>query len=235
MSQQTLDIIVPCYNPPTAWASSVVRSYQKLSGLMPTVALRLIIVNDGSNNGKVKNEIDHFLQKIPNAIYVELKSNQGKGFAIKEGLKYSDTPFVAFTDIDFPYEEENIVAMYQQLQLGADIVIGSRNQQYYKKVPWFRKWLSKFFKEVIKIILRIPTTDTQAGLKAFSLKGKQIALQAETNRYLFDLELVKRAHKASLQFAYVPLNLKDNIVLSKMTWTILWKEFKNLRNILWAK
>lgn len=234
MSQQTLDIIVPCYNPPTAWADVVVRSYKKLSGLMPTVALRLVIVNDGSSNDKVTNEVNSLLQKIPNTIYVNLKNNQGKGFAVKEGLKYSDTSFVAFTDIDFPYEEENIVAMYQQLQLGADIVIGSRNQQYYAKVPWFRKWLSKFFKEIIKIALRIPTTDTQAGLKAFSLKGKQIALQTETNRYLFDLELVKRAHKAQLQFAYVPLNLKDNIVLSKMTWTILWKEFKNLLKILWV-
>lgn len=233
LKENNLDIIIPCYNPLKGWHKSIANSYNRINNSLINTNIHIILVNDGSSNGVSSSDIDFLKESIAHFTYLDLKENNGKGFALREGFKLSESKYSIFTDVDFPYEEENLISMYQQLEQGADVVIGVRNQNYYEKVPWFRKVLSKSFKSLLKMLFQIPTSDTQAGLKAFSEKGKKYVLETTTNRYLFDLEMIKRAAKnKSTQFAYVNLQLKDEIVLSTMSFKILFKEFKNLLKIL---
>lgn len=233
LKENNLDIIIPCYNPLKDWHKSIVNSYNFISNVLLDTNIHIILVNDGSKVGVEDSDIEFLKENILNFTYLDLKDNNGKGFAVREGFKWSKSEFAIFTDVDFPYEEENLLEMYQKLKGGADIVLGNRNQDYYNKVPVFRKILSKTFKKLLKILFQIPTSDTQAGLKAFSTKGKKYVLETTTNRYLFDLELIKRAAKnKTIQFDYVGLKLKENIVLSKLSMVILVKEFKNLIKIM---
>lgn len=232
MKNKTIDIILPCFNPVLGWHKQLLTSLQKLERLTPEYSWQLILVNDGSKALVSPKEIAFLKQNLQAFKYIGLEKNLGKGAALKIGFAESKSTYSFFTDIDFPYQEENIVSMLQKLEQKADIVVGIRNQAYYKKVPLVRSILSSGFKKLIKIIFRIPTTDTQAGLKAFSTKGREMILQTETNRYLFDLELIKRSAKANLNFAYVNLNLKDNVVLSKLSFKILFSELKNLFRII---
>lgn len=231
MKEKSIDIILPCFNPIKGWEQQVFLSLQNLQTLMPSFQFNIILVNDGSTKGISEFEINFLKQNIPNFEFINLNENQGKGAALKKGFELSKNEYSIFTDIDFPYLESNIEAMVQKLEQNADIVIGIRNKTYYSKVPPLRSLLSSSFKKLLKILFKIPVTDTQAGLKAFSKKGKEILLQTETNRYLFDLELIKRSAKADLNFEYTDLTLKDNVVLSKISLKILWSEILNLIKI----
>ncbi len=233
MKNKNLDIILPCYNPLKDWHKSIVNSYCILENELLDTNIFIILVNDGSTIEIKEAEIAYLENKIPNFQFISYDINMGKGYALRKGFRKSKSKFAIFTDIDFPYVEENLIAMYQKLEEGADLVLGNRNQDYYKKVPFLRKIISISFKNSLKFLFQIPTSDTQAGLKGFSNKGKAFLLKTTTNRYLFDLELIKLASKdKQTVFDYITLRLKDDIVLSKLSLTILLKEFKNLLKIL---
>ena len=232
MKKNSLDIILPCYNPLKGWQHIVENSFLKLQQLIPETIINIILINDGSIIN-LKKEIDYLEKKLPNFKYLNLEKNYGKGYAVRKGFELSNANCIVFTDIDFPYKEKNIVEMYEKIKNGKDFIIGTRNNDYYSKVPFLRKQLSLSFKKALKILFKIPTSDTQAGLKAFSKKTKKIVLKTTVNRYLFDLELIKLAYKnKEINFDYIELNLKDNIILSQMSFSILFKEFKNLIKIL---
>lgn len=233
MKENNLDIIIPCYNPLKDWHKTMLNSYNLLAKSLLNTNITIILVNDGSTFGISEHDINFLEKQIPNFTYLGLSENMGKGFAIREGFKISQAEYSIFTDIDFPYEERNLIEMYDKLKNYTDIVIGIRDEEYYDKVPAFRKFISKSFKKVLKVVFQIPTSDTQAGLKAFSKKGREVILKTTTNRYLFDLEMIKLAAKdKSMQFEYTKLNLKDNIILSKLSMKLLVNEFKNLIKIL---
>lgn len=227
-----LDIVIPCYNPSENWSKVFVQSCNEIIKSLPTYDISFILVNDGSKKNIDAAQLKMIRSKITNLNYIYVNQNKGKGAAVRKGFEASKADFVLFTDIDFPYRTENLFSMVARLKQGADIVIGVRDAHYYKQIPAFRAKLSKFFKSLVKFLFNIPTTETQAGLKAFSAKGKQIVLQTTINRYLFDLELVKLASRQNLKFAYVPLSLKDGVVLSKMSFNVLLSESFNLIKIL---
>ena len=84
---------------------------------------------------------------------------------------------------------------------------------------------------MIRILFNIPTTDTQAGLKGLSLKGRDLLLQTKINRYLFDLELVKSCSKHHLKIIELPVSLKEGVVLSAISYRVLFTELLNLFRI----
>lgn len=224
---------MPCYNPVKEWEVNVVNCFTSIQQSMPHVLWHLIIVNDGSSKNVENKEIRYLKEHIPTLVFIDNNENKGKGYAIKCGIEKCTTDYAIYTDIDFPYLETDLANMYHYLiDKQADIVIGIRNESYYKDIPTARKNISKWYKQILKLILRIPTTDTQAGLKALSKKGVAEVLQCKTNTYLFDLELIKRCAINKLTIEQIPIHLKQGIVLSKMPIKILMKEFYNFVKIL---
>ncbi len=100
----------------------------------------------------------------------------------------------------------------------------------------FRKLLSKAFRFFVKRILKMPVTDTQCGLKAFNKRGKEKFLGTTINRYLFDFEFIYEACKdKSLTIQPVQVQLKENVIFSKMKLKIIFQETLNLIRILLFK
>lgn len=174
---------------------------------------------------KIKAEIDDFE-------CIHLVKNQGKGYATRKGVEHTSAQNYIYTDIDFPYQDEDLAAIYEKLQEGGDLIIAKRSEEYYQQVSKGRTWISKRFKGLILLLFNIPTTDTQAGLKGLSPAAKNILLQTQTKRYLFDLELVKLCAKQGLKLIELPVKLKEGVVLSKVSYRILFTEIFNLFRIL---
>ena len=79
-------------------------------------------------------------------------------------------------------------------------------------------------------------TDTQCGLKGFNKTGKEKFLSTTINRYLFDFEFIYKVCKnKNLQIVPVEVQLKENVVFSKMRLKILAQESLNLISILFFK
>lgn len=139
---------------------------------------------------------------------------------------------IIYTDIDFPYTHESFLKIYNALKNeNADVAIGIRGEGYYHYLPKARVRISKLFRWFIKKFLHIPTDDTQCGLKGFNQKGKEIFLQTTINRYLFDLEFIFLSARKKLSIKTVEVELRPDIVLSKMNWKILTQEFGNFLKI----
>ena len=113
----------------------------------------------------------------------------------------------------------------------AYVAIGIRSEEYYTHLPKARVRISKLLRWFIKKFLRIPTDDTQCGLKGFNKKGKEVFLQTTINRYLFDLEFIFLAARNNLSIQTVEVQLRPEVTLSKMNWKILIQEFGNFLKI----
>lgn len=230
----SLTVILPCFNPQDNWEKIVLQNYHQIQNEFPQIELQFILVNDGSSFS-LQREIAFLQKHIPHIVYLQHQTNAGKGKALRTGFEAASSKWLIFTDIDFPFTHQSFSLLFATLvQNEYDIVAGSRQSAYYAKVPFFRKYLSIFFKKQILRFLNINIYDTQCGLKGFSQKGKSFFLQTKINRYLFDLELFVLATQAeTLKIKSVQVELKDNIVFTKMGWKILANELFNFIGILW--
>ncbi len=232
-----LDIILPMYNPQPGWEQTVLKACRQICDLDPLLRFRVILVNDGSTQTIPSETISLLEDQLEHFTYLHYAVNKGKGFAVRKGAAVAKADHVIFTDIDFPYREEDLLQVYQKLKTKhADLVLSVREDDYYQQAPWMRSLISRCLKFVILSLFRIPNSDTQGGLKGFSTLGLQALKETEINRYLFDLELVKRASfNSDLKIEQVKAKLKPEVVFSQVGLNILWKESMNLWRILILK
>ena len=199
---------------------------------MPDISIEAIVVNDGSDNDAFKKE-KPLLQSNPSIKLLEYNPNKGKGEAVRTGVRAATGTYIIYTDIDFPYTIESINKVIELLKSeNADVVIGTKDSSYYDHVPVIRRFISRLLRMLIRLFFRMPTDDTQCGLKGFNQRGKSVFLQTTIARYLFDLEFVFLAsHQPALQVKTQEVILCDNVQFRKMNFGILPSELLNLFKI----
>lgn len=233
MQKDILDIILPCFNPPEGWVDKIILSFRRIEAALPGIGLRLILVNDGSTQGLDEKDIARLRSEIPSLQYISSSPNKGKGFALRKGVEAANSKFQIYTDVDFPYEEESLLALFDRLQKEeGDIVAGVRDASYYEGVPVGRKRISKLLRWMLRTFLRLKLTDTQCGLKGFNAKGRALFLSTTIDRFLFDLEFIFLAsNDSSIRLIPSPVRLKPHIIFSKVNWRILLNESFNFMRI----
>lgn len=225
MHKESIDIVLPCYNPPKNWEKEIVHNYGKLVKLLHEYQINILIVNDGSLHSTTQEQVEYLTENIPSFTYISYKENRGKGYALRRGVEKSTAKYVICSDIDFPYTNDSIYNILNRLTKNIDIVVGSRGETYYKDVPTIRIVISKLLRFFNKLFLGMKISDTQCGLKGFNENGRDIFLQTTINRYLFDLEFVYLAsNDKDISIKPVNVTLKEGIVFSKMNIKILKQE-----------
>lgn len=234
--KNSLDIILPCYNPPKNWVDTVLDNINFIESELPATIIRLIVVNDGSTLNVSSADGVRLKETLPTAQFISYNVNKGKGYAIRKGMEKSFSDYVIFTDIDFPFLNTDLILMATTLfENSADLIVGSRNERYYLKTPIFRKWLSKTLKKVVQFVFHLPCTDTQCGMKGFNALGRTLLLKTTIDRYLFDIELLMMASKdKKIQVAIQVVTLNEGVVFTNIKLVHLFHEGKNLLS-LWLK
>ncbi len=227
-------LVLPCYNPPNNWEKIVVESIIELEKRTKQ-NIHLTIVNDGSTSGSINSQFDYIGKELKRFTPVSYSENRGKGYALRQGMSKTNTDLIIYTDIDFPYTLDSVEAIYIELLKGTDVALGHRGQEYYKKTPWFRKVISKTLRWFLKTFLRLPTDDSQCGIKGFNRSGKQAFIDTKIDRFLFDLEFIKLASKRKMNCKTVTVTLKPNIIFSKVNMKILATESINFFKVLFRK
>jgi len=231
-------LVLPCYNPPAGWAANIVASLARLRALLPpATGVHLYLVNDGTAS---VGEADLALLRaeIPQFTYLAYPENHGKGYALRTGVEQVKEEICLFTDIDFPYEEASVAAVYEGLRTAAgDVVVGVRDETYYAHVPQGRVFISKALRRINRLLLGLAVSDTQCGLKGFNQQGRVVFLHGQIDRYLFDLEFIFLASRpgAGLRVVPVPVRLKPGIVFSQMSPRILLAESGSFLKILFGR
>lgn len=224
--KRNIDIILPCYNPNLGWEYVIVSKYKELESSWNELVFHLHIVNDGSVFGFKESSIEYLVKNISNLQVISYLKNKGKGFALREALKKCHSEMYLYTDYDFPYSLESISNVIATLLEGADIVIATRQKEYYNNLPLLRRVVSYLFRLCNRYLLRMKYPDTQAGLKGFSTLGKTILLSTNINTYLFDWEFIYRACKnSSIRITDLEVDLRENVIFSNLTLSCYFIEF----------
>lgn len=232
----TLDVIVPCYNPPPDWEQALAERFE---AFRVAVAARfgtvgLTVVNDGSPHNATTAHFERLKNLLPTVRIVSYSENRGKGHALRQGVAASAADFVLVTDADFPYTVQSMARVSESLLRSGGIAAGNRDTAYYDRVPLFRRWLSKALRWVLRRVLRQPVDDSQCGLKGFDRQGKAVFLETTIDRFLFDLEFLMLANGRVL-VTPVPVQLRDGVTFSKIGLAVLATEGQNFLKLLIKK
>lgn len=230
--KKELAFVVPAFNPHENWHEILVTRFLEIQTHIPFFQFHLYIVNDGSSVPISKESIQYIQREIPNATYLTYEHNQGKGHALRYGVSHAKEEYVLYTDIDIPYTSQSIIRLLELLPQH-DVVMAIKNEKYYQYLTPQRRFISKSLQFCIRLLFRkLPTADTQCGLKAMNAKGKEQFVATTIERYLFDLEFVYLAAKNNLDIHTFEVELREGILFRKMDKKILLQELQNLGRLL---
>jgi len=232
--EKLLSIVLPCYHPAADWQAHIISGYEEIAAAI-NQRPELILVDDG-NETPLAESAAAIKARIPEATFIRYTPNRGKGYALRQGVAAATGALIIYTDIDFPYHHESFMAIYHQLATGTDVAIGVKDAGYYQSVPFARRFISKSLRKMIGLLLDMPVTDTQCGLKGFNREGSKPFLATTIDRYLFDLEFVSLCFRkgTGLQVAAVPVSLRPGVTFRKMNYKILLPELRNFLAV-WRK
>lgn len=182
-------IIIPAFNE----LNRLPRTLQTLhEGLLTHgTQYEIIVIDDGSSDGTAS--------LVKNDRLIQLPHNQGKGAAIKEGLKQAKGDTIIILDADLPTAVENIVALADLTQT-CDIAIGSRRMPNSRVMrSKGREYTSNAFGVLARLITGLQYQDTQCGVKAMSKSAVESVLPFISEKgYLFDIDLLYAAKHSRL-------------------------------------
>ena len=116
-----LSVIIPAYNEEATILETLTRVQ---SQSIDSIDIETIVIDDGSTDSTITK-----LEANPNlyAKLVRMRTNSGKGAAVKAGLKEATGDFILFQDADLEYDPNDYSKLLAPvLDHDADVVIGSR-------------------------------------------------------------------------------------------------------------
>ncbi len=227
-----LAIILPVFNPRNGWDKRLKESIVMLNKAID-IPYQIIIVDDGSTERIDVEYIQNLKTEFPFLKWLSYKKNQGKGYAIRYGLQFTNAKNYIYTDFDFPFGYKAVNDTYQLLnQNNYALVIGKRGKSYFKILPFKRKVMSLGLQMFNYFLTGFKVSDTQAGLKGLNNKGKNIFLQGQTNSFLFEIEFIKDVLKSKLPYTNIEIVPKPNITMTNFGSTTIKKELISLMKII---
>jgi len=207
---KSLSIIIPLYNEVERFPQNF-KICQKYYREYPN--WEFIFINDGSID-QTKNLVQQAIKEYPRMKLVSYSKNQGKGYALKQGVSVAKKPFVLITDIDFSTPLSELKLFYPFIQAGADIIIGTRKVRganITKRQPPLREWLGKRFTDLTNLWLNLNISDYTCGFKFFKTSvAKKLFSQLKINRWGFDAEILFLANKFKYRIVEIPIKWKDD-------------------------
>lgn len=200
-----LSIIIPVFNE----EKTVVKMLKKvLSTKLPVKRIEYIVVDDGSTDSsksKVKSLKSRKLKLFTH------KKNQGKGAAVRTGLKHAKGDYIVIQDADLEYDPKDITILIKKADKQNPVVYGTRLKRWPnfhrdERTPVFlshyigNKLLSLF----TSILYGHWLTDMECCYKLFpkdALKG----INLHARGFEFEPEITAKLLKRGYIIAEVPI------------------------------
>lgn len=231
MSEESLNIVLPFYNPPSGWEDKIVKSLSELEKELKGINFRVILVNDGST--LFNSNVERILDRFGFLSYYSYPVNKGKGYAVRYGITRSEADFYIYTDIDFPFGYKVIYETYQMLKSSnANIIIGTRDSTYSSLLPVKRRIISYLVKKINYLVTGLKIKDTQAGLKGLDNKAKRVLSGTNINSFIFELEFLKTSLKKGLTYDTIIVSIRPGIKFTDFSFRIIARETNNLLKLI---
>lgn len=247
-----VSLLIPARHAADSIEKTVHAAEEALNQLIPGQFEIVIIPNPHPNPrpGTPKDLTEEVARKLSNK-YSSVKVAPhllppGKGAALRTGFWASKGEIVFFTDADLPYDLRFFKEALSEIQKGAGLITGNRRlpESVFDlpvellPVAYGRHRLGLLFNRVTRLLFPLQTTDTQAGIKAFTreLGKKAFSLQACPG-FFFDIELFLTARHHKIRHKELPVRLylaseKSTVRLARdAILALFWLLRLSLRNL----
>ena len=207
----SLSIIFPIYNEEKR-IHFTFKDIKKFNLKNSYIKLEYIFVDDGSEDNVVnliRNFTNENKSKNVNYKIIKLPTNQGKGFAIKQGIKFAKNQWILTIDADISVSLIQIKDWIKKKYLNEkhDIYFGSRNLKNSKvDTKVYRKLLGHIFSSILKLLFAIKFKDTQCGFKLYKrVVAKKIFSNVYDKGFVHDVEVALISKKLKYQIKELPV------------------------------
>jgi glycosyltransferase involved in cell wall biosynthesis len=202
-----LSVLMPAYNKGACIFESISLTIKTLKDL--GIDHELIVINDGSGD-QTCEECKKAMEKFANLKLVTYHNNSGKGHALKTGFYASSGEKIIFFDADLDYHPKQIKLFMDLMdEKNADVVIGSKRHRDSKVTyPFLRRFLSRGYQLFNTLLLGLPFSDTQPGIKLFKREVlEKVFPKVLIKRFAFDAELLLNSKKINYKIVESPIDL----------------------------
>jgi dolichol-phosphate mannosyltransferase len=210
-----LNAVVPTYNEVGHFAQLAA---DLLSLELPSLELRLTVVDDASPDGTGRLA-DDLAERNPHRVTViHRQSKQGLGSAYITGFAQAvsaGAALIAQLDADRSHDPAVLLAMVEAIGDG-DLVIGSRyldGGDIDDQWAWYRRLLSRLANRVVvPALLSLPLTDATSGYRLWrrsALARIAPAVNVRSSGYGFQVEMAYLAHRLGCRIREVPISFRE--------------------------
>jgi len=187
-------------------------SFKVVSSILEKITplYEIIIINDGSkdNADKICYPLVNKYKKVK---YISRKKNMGRGFSIREGIRYSKGKFVGFIDTDLELNPMYLPRFIEELRKGYDVVTYKRIYKIKGFNDYLRYIAGKGYSTLVKVILWTKVNDSETGFKFFNKEKILPVLNlTKDNRWFFDTEIMVLSDLNKLKIKEIPLPYSQN-------------------------
>jgi glycosyltransferase involved in cell wall biosynthesis len=200
---QKLSIIIPVFNE-KATIEKVLAKIEQAE--LPTEMEREIIIVDDASIDGTREILSALANKY--SVFYHAK-NQGKGAAVRTGLKAASGDFVIIQDADLEYDPNEFAKMLKPLiDSSADIVYGSRfvGAESHRVLYFWHYVGNRFLTLLSNMLTNLNLTDMETCYKAFTREvAMELKQKLTSNRYGIEPEitaLVKRRRVYEVGISY---------------------------------
>lgn len=198
-----LSLVIPAYNEAQRIAPTL-RQCETYLALQP-YSSEVTVVDDGSVDGTA----DLVAREFPEVRLLRHGANQGKGAAVRTGMRASTGAYRLFLDADGSTPIEELDKVWPLFEAGADVVIGSRglpaSDVRIRQHP-VRESMGRLFNVLVRALLREQAMDTQCGFKVFTGTSAEVLFgRQRLDGFSFDAELLYLARKHRFRVVELPV------------------------------
>ena len=200
-----LSILIPCYNEVSS-IDLIINKVLKNLEFYNFSNYEIVIVDDFSNDG-TKKKLEMFYKNEKFRIILH-DHNQGKGAAIRTGIKNINGDILIIQDADLEYDPSDYNKLLTPFfETDADIVYGSRflGGGKYVRIHFFWHYLAnKILTFICNIFINLNLTDMETGYKVF--KSSVIKnINIEEDSFSFEPEVTIKLARKKYKFYEVPI------------------------------
>jgi glycosyltransferase involved in cell wall biosynthesis len=203
-----ISVVIPCLDEAETIAECVTdaRAVLEESGF----AGEVIVVDNGSTDGSGD------LARAAGALVIE-EPRHGYGSAYLAGLAAAHGDYIVMVDADLTYDFREIPRFIQELEHGAQLVVGDRMRSIRPgAMPWLSRLGNPLLSGFLNVLHRTNVRDVHCGMRALRRDVLPI-LNLRTVGMEFASEMVIRATRERLDVREVPIELHPRVGSSKLS------------------
>lgn len=217
MVGKELSVIIPVWNEEKVIRRNLGIVCSVLEKTLPGIGFEIIVVDDGSTDGSVREAGKAARENRTIKVVKELRG--GKGSVLKKGFSHSRGRLITFLDADLDLHPAQIKTFLDYMERStADMVVGSKRHPFSQiNYPWRRRFLSGIYQILVRALFNLSIKDTQAGLKLFRREVlEEILPRVLCKKFAFDLELIVNANHRRFRIVEAPVKLDWKRVGSRL-------------------